>query len=136
MSMAFNNSFSPRKRAISSSNRFLSSAVVCVVSLHPLAVLHWIMWRTKVDVWKRWGREYRELVYSLSKYQTNKITMNKQTQTHPSALVWSFCTYSKALDRMPPFDWPSMAAMLTRPLLPISWDFPSAGMMLPNFIIQ
>lgn len=48
----------------------------------------------------------------------------------------STCTYSQAFDKMPPFDCPSIAAILKRPLSPISTALPSAGMILPNFIIQ
>lgn len=118
MSIAFNNSFSPRSRAISSSN-FLRSIAARLSSDNDAFSMLKRQRRNSI----KWNAIRWLSGWSISTYHLVCFSCN----------IW---TYSQAFERMPPFDCPSMAAMLKRPLSPISVLVPSAGIMLPNFMIQ
>lgn len=134
MSIAFSSSFSPRKRAISSSYFFFSRTAWLSIVSDAFPVLL----KPKLNQKFETGKESIKL---LSKSKTRLIIMNNSCGTEIYLLVCCFScniwTYSHAFDKMPPFDWPSIAAILGRPLFaPISVAVPSAGMILPSFIIQ
>lgn len=128
MSIAFNNSFSPRKRAISSSCFFFSSAtrqsLVCdafsMLLIHLIIILFSLNYSVRSSKW----------------FNISLIHINSFRYYLALCFSWSIWTYSQAFDRIPPFDWLSIAAILKRPLAPISAIPPSAGIILPNFIIQ
>lgn len=102
--------------------------------------------RKKLHVWPTTTTTTKKIDENFEKYQSGDwiihltwIEMKYNDKINHYRLVCfscNICTYSQALDKMPPFDWPSIAAMLSRPLSPISVALPSAGMILPNFIIQ
>lgn len=90
--------------------------------------------RFDVFPWNKWRKWKKSIKFEYFICLTNRRW--KQSYLLVCCFSCNICTYSQAFDKMPPFDWPSMAAMLGRPVSPISIALPSAGMMLPSFIIQ
>lgn len=120
-SIAFSNSFSPRNRAISSSCFFLSNNVRLSVDCDAFSCLNIQILNKSIQLSSKGHINYSQV--------KTKFYLD-------CCFCCSICTYSQAFDRMPPLLWPSIAAMLKRPLSPISVGLPSAGIMFPNFMIQ